>query len=96
MTARRLVAGWSVVAFYLALLTAVFAAVRVWSSREHWGGSHVLALAGGALLTYAWHSFVQEPVVGARGTVDLIGNAVFSAGPWSSWPPRSGASGSRN
>lgn len=37
-------------------------------------------LAGGALLTYAWHSFVQEPVVGARGTVDLIGNAVFSAG----------------
>lgn len=43
MTARRLVAGWSVVVFYLALLTAVFAAVRVWSSRERWGGSHVLA-----------------------------------------------------
>jgi hypothetical protein len=78
MTARRLIGGWCVVGFYLALLTAVFVAVRVWSSRERWGGSHALALAGGALLTYAWHSFVQEPVVGGRGTVDLVGNAVFS------------------
>jgi len=80
MTARRLVGGWTVVAIYLVLLAAVSVAVRVWSSRERWSPSHVLALAGGALLTYAWHSFVQEPVVGGRGTVDLVGNAVFSAG----------------
>jgi hypothetical protein len=80
MVARRLVGGWTVVAVYLGLFAAVIAAVRVWSARETWSRSHVLALAGGALLTYAWHSFVQEPVVGGRGIVDLAGNVVFSAG----------------
>src|SRR4029453_10116762 len=45
-----------------------------------WTDAHVLALAGGALLTYAWHSFPQEPVLGSKGTVDLVGNAVFSTG----------------
>jgi hypothetical protein len=37
-----------------------------------------LALAGGALLTYAWHSFPEQPVLGSRGTIDLIGNIIFS------------------
>jgi hypothetical protein len=80
MVARRFVGGWAVVCVYAALFACVIAAVRAWSAREAWGRAHVLALAGGALLTYAWHSFVQEPVVGGRGTVDLVGNAVFSAG----------------
>jgi hypothetical protein len=40
----------------------------------------VLALAGGALLTYAWHAFPQQPVLGSTGQTDLIGNVVFALG----------------
>lgn len=43
-------------------------------------GRHRLALAAGATLTYAWHSFPQKPVVSASATIDLIGNTVFSLG----------------
>lgn len=49
-----------------------------WSRRKGWGNIHELALAAGALLTYAWHSFIEEPVIGATGTIDQIGNVVFS------------------
>ena len=49
-----------------------------WSSRPGWGPSHRLALAGGALLTYAWHAFPQPPMLGSAGTIDLIGNTVFA------------------
>jgi hypothetical protein len=80
MVARWLVGGWSVVAVYAVLLAGAVAAVRVLSARVGWGRAHVLALAGGALLTYAWYSFLQEPMVGGRGAVDLVGNAVFAAG----------------
>jgi hypothetical protein len=31
-------------------------------------------------MAYAWHAFPQSPVVGASGTIDLIGDAVFAAG----------------
>ena len=57
---------------------------RSWScagpDRAGWGAAHRLALAGGALLTYAWHSFPQKPVLGSAGTIDLVGNVVFSIG----------------
>src|SRR5262245_46824059 len=33
---------------------------------------------GGALLTYAWHSFPERPVLGSAGTIDLVGNVIFS------------------
>jgi hypothetical protein len=29
---------------------------------------------------YAWHSFPEKPVIGSGGTIDLVGNAVFSLG----------------
>jgi hypothetical protein len=32
------------------------------------------------LLTYAWHSFPEKPVLGSAGAIDLIGNAIFSIG----------------
>jgi hypothetical protein len=80
MVARRFVGGWTVVGVYLALFAVFIGLVRMWFSRERWTPAHTLALAGGALLTYAWHSFVQEPVVGGKGPVDLVGNVVFSAG----------------
>ncbi|ODU00633.1 MAG: hypothetical protein ABS81_23050 [Pseudonocardia sp. SCN 72-86] len=39
---------------------AALAAHR-WARRDGWSAAHVLGLAGGALLTYAWHAFVETP-----------------------------------
>ena len=63
----------------VAVLVAL-GAVLTWSRRATWGQMHVLALAGGALLTYAWHAFPQWPVIGSAGQIDFIGNVVFAAG----------------
>ena len=73
-------AGWPLVIAYLALYAGVTTAIVRWSRGRGWGAAHRLALAAGALLTYAWHSFVEIPVLGSKGVVDLIGNAVFAAG----------------
>ncbi|GAA4601471.1 hypothetical protein BJY16_003896 [Actinoplanes octamycinicus] len=68
------VAVWVLdVAVYLTLLAH-------WSARAGWTDLHRLAIAAGALLTYAWHSFVETPVGAAAAAVDLIGNAIFTAG----------------
>lgn len=72
--------GWLAVGIYLLLDLLVIAAVLVFSHRDGWNGGHRLALAGGASLTYAWHSFiVQHPAVGRGGTAFRIGNAIFAA-----------------
>jgi hypothetical protein len=41
---------------------------------------HKLALAGGAALAYAWHSFIMLPIGGATGVSVRVGNAVFALG----------------
>jgi hypothetical protein len=72
-------AWWTVaVATYVALDAAVVLAVVAWSRRAGWGRRHELALAGGAATAYAWHAFVQQPVVGDKGLVGRVGNAVFA------------------
>lgn len=72
---------WPGVAFGLLLIAAVAGLVIRWSRRDGWGAVHRLALAGGALLTYAWLGFVLSALIlGRTGAVDLIGNAVFAAG----------------
>ncbi len=78
MGARYLLADWPIVAAYLLIFGLVTVLVVRWSGRIGWGPSHRLALAGGALLTYAWHSFPEKPVIGSSGSIDLVGNAVFS------------------
>jgi hypothetical protein len=72
--------GWTAVAVYLALDVVMITAVYAWSRRSGWDARHRLSLAGGAALTYAWHSFPQKPVVPASATLDLVGNIVFSFG----------------
>ena len=72
--------GWIAVIVYLALDLVVILLVSLWSRRPGWDGRHRLALAGGAALTYAWHSFPQKPVVPVSATLDVIGNIVFSVG----------------
>jgi hypothetical protein len=72
--------GWLAVGIYLLLDLLLIASISVPSHRVGWDGRHRLALAGGAALTYAWHSFIQHPAVGSGGIGFRIGNAIFAAG----------------
>lgn len=74
------VPGWAIVGIYLALSALIIKLVSQWSRAIDWGNAHRLALAGGALLTYAWYGFPQPPTVGSGGVVDLIGNGIFAIG----------------
>jgi hypothetical protein len=76
--ARYILSDWPIVFAYVLLFSLVAMTVVRWSARIGWSVLHRLALAGGALLAYAWHSFPEKPVIGSRGTVDLVGNVVFS------------------
>ncbi|MBD1874382.1 hypothetical protein H6F75_12890 [Nodosilinea sp. FACHB-131] len=75
-----IVPGWAIVGIYLALYALIIKFVSRWSRSKRWGDAHRLALAGGALLTYAWYGFPQPPTAGSKGTVDLIGNGIFAMG----------------
>lgn len=55
-----------------------FGLLFVFARRAAWTSLHTLAAAGGAMLAYAYHAFGQEPVVGSKGAIDLVGNAVFA------------------
>ena len=72
--------AWLVVGLYVLLDAIAIVFILRWSRQADWGAAHVLALAGGALLTYAWHAFPQTPVLGATSQLDLIGNAMFAIG----------------
>jgi hypothetical protein len=76
MGAWRVAGGWALVAVQVALLVLAAAGIRSWSARTGWTNRHVLALAGGALMTYAWYAFVQAPLVGGRGALDPVGDAL--------------------
>lgn len=80
---------WPGVALMVAVIAVYLALVAYWSTGEGWSGRHLLAIGSGALLTYAWHSFVESPVGTAAVVVDLVGNAVFTAAAlaliWFAW-----------
>jgi hypothetical protein len=78
VSARYLLSDWPIVAFYVLIYALVAIMVVRWSTSIEWGAAHRLAMAGGALLTYAWHAFPQKPVIGSTGSIDLVGNAVFA------------------
>lgn len=79
-----MVAGYSLPNAWLGTASMLFldavAAVAIvyLSRRSGWTQLHTLAAAGGAMLTYAWHAFPEEPIFPASHTVDLIGNTVFA------------------
>jgi hypothetical protein len=79
-TSTWLPSPWANVGAFVVLFAAVTALVVRWSSAAGWGDAHRLALAGGALLTYAWHAFVERPLLPVSATVDLIGDVVFGLG----------------
>ncbi|MEW1690270.1 hypothetical protein ACIQOF_31905 [Streptomyces sp. NPDC091265] len=68
------VIGWAV------LLAAVLVPCIWWVRGEGWSGAHRLALAGGALLTYAWVGFEQGRYLDVSRATGLIGSTVFAAG----------------
>lgn len=45
----------------VAIAAAMIGLVLRWSRRQEWGPPHHLALAGGALFTYAWNGFLTIP-----------------------------------
>jgi hypothetical protein len=69
---------WPAVAALLLAPAAMTWAVRTWSGRDGWDHRHRLALAAGALLTYAWHSFLMTPVLGDGPVVTPVSHAVFA------------------
>jgi hypothetical protein len=70
---------WVGVAGFVAVDVALAALVSHWSRSARWTPLHAVAMAGGALLTYAWHGFPEDPVVPVSPTADLVGNVVFTA-----------------
>jgi len=71
--------GWLAAIAILALDLIVAGAIWLWSRRAAWGQLHVIAVAGGAALAYAWHAFIEKPIM-ASGIVSRIGNAIFALG----------------
>jgi hypothetical protein len=70
--------GWWAAALILVLELAVAALVLILSRRTGWTPTHKLALAAGAALSYAWHAFIEPPVMGGTGLSVRIGNAIFA------------------
>jgi hypothetical protein len=70
--------GWLGAAVMLAIDVVAAVLLVRYSRRTGWTHKHAMAVAGGTLLTYAWHAFPEEPVFPAPHAVDLIGNAVFA------------------
>lgn len=73
----ELLPGWPGVAAWAALVTVSVWVVARWARRPGWGDWQRLALVAGAMLTYAWSTFPQQPLIGTPGAVDLFGNIVF-------------------
>lgn len=71
--------GWVAAAAIAGIDLIVGGAVWFWSRRAAWDQRHVVAMASGAALAYAWHAFIETPVMGG-GLAARIGNAIFAAG----------------
>jgi hypothetical protein len=71
---------WSGVAMNLVLVGMLIALIWRWSQSKDWSAAHILALAGGALLTRAWIAFLVEPFDDVAIHDKLISNAVFFIG----------------
>jgi len=71
--------GWWAAAAIAGIDLVAGGAVWFWSRKAAWNQRHAVALASGAALAYAWHAFIETPIM-ASGVVTRIGNAIFAAG----------------
>jgi hypothetical protein len=69
---------WVGVAVALVVIVALVLLILRWSAQEGWGSWHRFALPVAAMLTYAWHSFFQEPVQNSEPTLNLVTHIVFT------------------
>jgi hypothetical protein len=69
---------WSVVAT-AALPTVTVTLAGRWSRQRGWGPAHRLALAAGALLTYAWVGIGMRPESGPKRTHGHAASSRFAA-----------------
>ena len=72
--------GWWAAAIIPGLELGVAVLVIFFSRRTGWQPTHKLALAAGAAVSYAWHAFIQKPVVPGSILQIRIGNAIFALG----------------
>lgn len=72
--------NWWGVLWGFGIIIGMTLLMKQWSHRQAWGAIHRLALAGGALLTYAWIGFVAVPLVGDQGMMKWVGNIVLTLG----------------
>jgi hypothetical protein len=71
--------GWWAAALVFALDAAALALILFWSHSANWTPMHKLSLGSGAALAYAWHSFIEVPVVGNQKMVVVrVGNLIFT------------------
>ncbi|WP_092650723.1 hypothetical protein [Actinopolymorpha singaporensis] len=77
---RNTIPPWVLAGLVVAGYVVAVALVAHWSRRLRWTRTHQLALAGGALLTYAWHGFVTRPFLPTSPAVRLTSHVVFAAG----------------
>lgn len=70
---------WGVAAAVVLLVAAAWGLVTL-ARRTAWGERHRLAVAGGALVTYACVGFVLTSTRPDPPAVDYLGNALFAAG----------------
>lgn len=79
--AKDTMPSWLYVVPVLAAYAAGIPLVRHWSRLRGWGLTHQLALAAGALLTYAWEGFVTAHMLEpASPAVRLASHVVLAAG----------------
>lgn len=79
--AKDAMPSWLYVVLVLAAHAACIPLVRHWSRLRGWRRTHQLALAAGALLTYAWQAFVtSHMVMPASPAMTLISHVVFALG----------------
>ena len=69
---------WLNVGLMVVVFGGLTALVLRWSRRGGWGAAHRLALAAGATLTYAWHSFTMKPFMGDGPVITPVSHAVFA------------------
>lgn len=71
--------GWGAAAAIAGIDLVAGGAVWFLSRRAAWDMRHMVAMAGGAALAYAWHAFIETPVMGG-GLAARVGNAIFALG----------------
>jgi hypothetical protein len=78
MNANKFLPDWPMAGAQWALDLVAFVLLVALGRRSAWTPLHTVAAAGGVMLAYAYNGFPQEPVVGSKGTIDLVGNTLFA------------------